>query len=66
MILQRKLEKINMIDKAIKISFGTRNSSLYKFIGAKSRYIVKEEDKEVKLMEVEAITFQNWICNTYI
>lgn len=54
--IQRRL-KDKYEDKSIKISFGTRNSSLYKFIGAKSKYIVKKEEK-LKLMEVEAITFR--------
>ena len=43
-------------DKSIKINFGSRNSSIYKFIQAKSKYIVKNEEK-LKLIEVEAITF---------
>lgn len=53
--LQRKLEK-KYEDKSIKINFGSRNSSIYKFIQAKSKYIVKNEEK-LKLIEVEAITF---------
>lgn len=54
--LQRKLEK-KYEDKSIKITFGSRNSSIYKFIQAKSKYIVKNEEN-LKLIEVEVITFR--------
>lgn len=55
--LQRKLEK-KYDNKAIKLSFGDRNSSLVKAIESRSKYIVKSNDKEVKIMDIEAFVFR--------
>lgn len=55
--LQRSL-KNKYDNKAIKLSFGDRNSSLVKAIESKSKYIVKSEDKEIKIMDIEAVVFR--------
>ena len=55
--MQRKLEK-KYDNKAIKLSFGDRNSSLVKAIESRSKYIVKSNDKEVKIMDIEAFVFR--------
>lgn len=44
-------------DRGIKISFGDRNSKLYKFISSNSKYIVKN-DNELRKIDIEAIIFR--------
>lgn len=62
------IDKVNKVQKILKdkyteqgksvsIIFGDKNSSMFKFISNKSKYIVKNEEQQLKQMNIEAIDF---------